>query len=34
LVDARRDGLWMHYRLTEMANPIFCGRSVTPSRMR
>ena len=22
LVDARRDGLWMHYRLTEMANPI------------
>src|SRR3954454_7706197 len=22
LVDARRDGLWMHYRLTEMADPI------------
>ena len=22
LVDARREGLWMHYRLTEMADPI------------
>jgi ArsR family transcriptional regulator len=26
LVDARRDGLWMHYHLTEMADPI--GRTI------
>lgn len=22
LVDARRDGIWMHYRLTPVANPV------------